>query len=40
MCQKVCNAVLIVAPKCILVGPLCSVFCTGIVLLVLETEES
>lgn len=38
-CQKVCNAILIVALRCILVGPLCSVSCTGLVLLVLEMED-
>lgn len=38
MCQEDCNAILIVAPKCVLVGPLCSVSCTDLVLLVLEME--
>lgn len=38
MCQKSCNAILIVAFKCILLGVLCSVSCIDLVLLVLEME--
>lgn len=39
MCQKVFNAILIVAPKYILVGPLYSISSTGLVLLVLEMQR-
>lgn len=38
MCQEDCNATWSVLPKCIFVGPLCSVFYTDLVLLVLEIE--
>lgn len=38
MCQEDCNATWNALSKCIYFGPLCSVFYTDLVLLVLEIE--